>query len=111
MKRVAILISGGNGGTGASPATSIKFAGLPWEMGLTEAHQVLAMNKLRERITLVPGNHDEALRQYNGLRAVWAGRGDEDLHVYRFGDALQELAGFFGKRGLALGNVDNVVHQ
>ena len=47
-----ILISGHNGGTGASPATSIKYAGLPWEMGLTEAHQVLAMNKLRERITL-----------------------------------------------------------
>ncbi|MGX9352146.1 glutamate synthase large subunit [Shimia sp. W99] len=47
-----ILISGGNGGTGASPATSIKFAGLPWEMGLTEAHQVLAMNKLRDRVTL-----------------------------------------------------------
>ena len=47
-----ILISGHNGGTGASPATSIKYAGLPWEMGLTEAHQVLAMNNLRERITL-----------------------------------------------------------
>ncbi|MCE8535127.1 glutamate synthase large subunit [Ruegeria pomeroyi] len=47
-----ILISGGNGGTGASPATSIKFAGLPWEMGLTEAHQVLSMNNLRDRITL-----------------------------------------------------------
>ena len=47
-----ILISGHNGGTGASPATSIKFAGLPWEMGLTEAHQVLSMNNLRERITL-----------------------------------------------------------
>ena len=47
-----ILISGHNGGTGASPATSIKFAGLPWEMGLTEAHQVLAMNNLRGRVTL-----------------------------------------------------------
>ncbi len=47
-----ILISGHNGGTGASPATSIKYAGLPWEMGLTEAHQVLSMNKLRDRITL-----------------------------------------------------------
>ncbi|MEM1428141.1 MAG: glutamate synthase large subunit [Pseudomonadota bacterium] len=47
-----ILISGHNGGTGASPATSIKYAGLPWEMGLTEAHQVLAMNKLRARVTL-----------------------------------------------------------
>ena len=51
-KADVILISGHNGGTGASPATSIKYAGMPWEMGLTEAHQVLAMNKLRERVTL-----------------------------------------------------------
>ena len=51
-KADVILISGHNGGTGASPSTSIKFAGLPWEMGLTEAHQVLAMNRLRERVTL-----------------------------------------------------------
>jgi glutamate synthase (NADPH/NADH) large chain/glutamate synthase (ferredoxin) len=51
-KADVILISGHNGGTGASPATSIKYAGLPWEMGLTEAHQVLAMNHLRDRITL-----------------------------------------------------------
>ncbi|RJL06310.1 glutamate synthase large subunit [Paracoccus siganidrum] len=51
-KADVILISGHNGGTGASPATSIKFAGLPWEMGLTEAHQVLAMNRLRDRVTL-----------------------------------------------------------
>ncbi|WP_323783739.1 glutamate synthase large subunit [Thalassovita sp.] len=51
-KADVILISGANGGTGASPATSIKFAGLPWEMGLTEAHQVLAMNNLRSRVTL-----------------------------------------------------------
>ncbi|GAB5447153.1 glutamate synthase large subunit [Gymnodinialimonas sp.] len=51
-KADVILISGHNGGTGASPATSIKYAGLPWEMGLTEAHQVLAMNNLRGRITL-----------------------------------------------------------
>ncbi|MEL7343319.1 MAG: glutamate synthase-related protein, partial [Pseudomonadota bacterium] len=51
-KADVILISGHNGGTGASPATSIKYAGLPWEMGLTEAHQVLAMNRLRDRITL-----------------------------------------------------------
>ncbi|WP_296642601.1 glutamate synthase large subunit [Roseinatronobacter sp.] len=51
-KADVILISGHNGGTGASPGTSIKYAGLPWEMGLTEAHQVLAMNKLRDRITL-----------------------------------------------------------
>ena len=51
-KADVILISGHNGGTGASPATSIKFAGLPWEMGLSEAHQVLAMNNLRDRVTL-----------------------------------------------------------
>ncbi len=47
-----ILIAGHNGGTGASPQTSIKYAGLPWEMGLTEAHQVLTLNGLRERVIL-----------------------------------------------------------
>ncbi len=51
-KADVILVSGHNGGTGASPATSIKYAGLPWEMGLTEAHQVLSMNNLRDRVTL-----------------------------------------------------------
>lgn len=51
-KADVILISGHNGGTGASPATSVKYAGLPWEMGLTEAHQVLALNNLRDRVTL-----------------------------------------------------------
>ncbi len=51
-KADVILISGHNGGTGASPATSIKYVGLPWEMGITEAHQVLAMNDLRGRVTL-----------------------------------------------------------
>ncbi|MCY4007399.1 MAG: glutamate synthase large subunit [Rhodobacteraceae bacterium] len=51
-KADVILISGHNGGTGASPATSIKFAGLPWEIGLSEVHQVLTMNNLRDRVTL-----------------------------------------------------------
>ena len=51
-KADVILISGHNGGTGASPATSIKYAGLPWEMGLAETHQVLTMNNLRDRVTL-----------------------------------------------------------
>ncbi|ARO15432.1 glutamate synthase (NADPH/NADH) large chain [Ketogulonicigenium robustum] len=51
-KADVILVSGHNGGTGASPGTSIKYAGLPWEMGLTEAHQVLTMNNLRDRVTL-----------------------------------------------------------
>ena len=48
-KADAILISGHSGGTGASPQTSIKYAGLPWEMGLSEAHQVLMLNRLRHR--------------------------------------------------------------
>jgi len=47
-----IQISGHNGGTGASPQTSIKYAGAPWEMGLTEVNQVLTLNNLRHRITL-----------------------------------------------------------
>ncbi len=47
-----ILISGNTGGTGASPQTSIKFAGTPWEMGLTEANQVLTLNGLRHRVKL-----------------------------------------------------------
>jgi glutamate synthase (NADPH/NADH) large chain len=47
-----ILISGHVGGTGASPQSSIKYAGSPWEMGLSEAHQVLMLNNLRHRVTL-----------------------------------------------------------
>jgi glutamate synthase (NADPH) large chain len=48
----AILISGHDGGTGASPLTSIKHAGIPWEIGLAETHQVLVMNNLRGRVRL-----------------------------------------------------------
>ncbi len=47
-----ILISGHSGGTGASPQTSIKYAGIPWEMGLTEANQILTLNNLRHNVTL-----------------------------------------------------------
>jgi len=47
-----ILISGHNGGTGASPQTSVKYVGIPWEMGLTEANQVLTLNNLRHTVTL-----------------------------------------------------------
>jgi glutamate synthase (NADPH/NADH) large chain len=46
----AVLISGGDGGTGASPLSSIKHAGIPWELGLSETHQVLVANDLRTRI-------------------------------------------------------------
>ncbi|MBK7864927.1 MAG: glutamate synthase large subunit [Archangiaceae bacterium] len=48
----AVTISGYEGGTGASPLSSIKHAGLPWELGLAEAQQVLVMNGLRERVRL-----------------------------------------------------------
>ncbi len=47
-----ILISGDSGGTGASPLTSIKHAGVPWELGLAETQQVLVMNDLRSRVRL-----------------------------------------------------------
>ena len=47
-----VLISGYDGGTGASPVTSLKHAGMPWELGLAETQQVLVENKLRDRITV-----------------------------------------------------------
>ena len=47
-----ILISGHSGGTGATPQTSVKYVGIPWEMGLTEANQVLTLNNLRHTVTL-----------------------------------------------------------
>ena len=51
-KADVILISGHNGGTGASPQTSVKYAGIPWEMGLTEVNQVLTLNGLRQNVVL-----------------------------------------------------------
>ncbi len=47
-----ILISGGDGGTGASPMSSIRYAGLPWELGLSETHQALVLNNLRSRVRI-----------------------------------------------------------
>ena len=47
-----LVIAGDTGGTGASPLTSIKHAGVPWELGIAETHQVLVMNNLRSRVTL-----------------------------------------------------------
>ena len=47
-----VLISGHDGGTGASPLSSIKYAGIPWELGLAETHQSLMLNNLRSRITV-----------------------------------------------------------
>ncbi|RFM27592.1 glutamate synthase large subunit [Deminuibacter soli] len=51
-KADVILISGHDGGTGASPVSSIKHAGLPWELGLAETNQTLVKNKLRSRVTV-----------------------------------------------------------
>jgi glutamate synthase (ferredoxin) len=45
-----ILISGHDGGTGASPLSSVKYAGIPWELGLAETHQILVLNGLRDRV-------------------------------------------------------------
>src|SRR5690606_1801682 len=47
-----VLISGHDGGTGASPLTSLKHAGAPWEIGLAETQQVLMLNRLRDRIVV-----------------------------------------------------------
>ena len=51
-KSDVVLISGHDGGTGASPLTSLKHAGVPWELGLAETQQTLVLNKLRDRITV-----------------------------------------------------------
>ncbi|OYX95851.1 MAG: glutamate synthase subunit alpha, partial [Caulobacter sp. 35-67-4] len=51
-KADVILVAGGVGGTGASPQTSVKYAGGPWEMGLSEANQVLTLNNLRHSVVL-----------------------------------------------------------
>jgi len=51
-KADVILISGHSGGTGASPQTSVKYVGVPWEMGLTETNQILTLNGLRHKVTL-----------------------------------------------------------
>src|SRR6202022_2059976 len=49
-----VLVSGHDGGTGASPLSSIKGAGVPWELGLAETQQVLVANRLRERLPVRP---------------------------------------------------------
>ena len=71
-KADVVLISGHDGGTGASPQTSIKHAGIPWELGLAETHQVLVLNDLRGRI-VVQTDGQIAHRPRRGDRhACWA---------------------------------------
>lgn len=52
-----ILVSGNDGGTGASPQNSIQYAGLPWELGVSETHQTLLLNNLRSRVVLETDGH------------------------------------------------------
>ncbi len=60
------MIAGHDGGTGASPLTSIKHAGLPWELGIAETHQTLVMNNLRSRVVLQTDGQIKTGRDCNG---------------------------------------------
>ena len=82
----AVLISGADGGTGASPLSSIKHTGLPWELGLSETHQVLVKNDLRGRITV---QTDGAMRTGRDI-AIAALLGAEE---YGFGTAALIVLG------------------
>ncbi len=83
-----VLISGHDGGTGASPLTSIKHAGVPWELGLAETQQVLVLNRLRDRIVVqVDGQLRTgrdvvvaALLGGRGVRLLDRGAGGVGLH-------------------------------
>ena len=65
-----MLISGHDGGTGAAKWTSIKSAGLPWELGLAETHQTLVANDLRGRTVLQVGGRVGGMRELQ-LGRVW----------------------------------------
>ena len=70
-----ILVSGFDGGTGAAPRNSIYNAGLPWELGLAEAHQTLIMNGLRDKVMLetdgkLMTGRDVAIAAHSGCRGV-----------------------------------------
>ena len=71
-----VLISGYDGGTGASPQTSIKHAGIPWELGLAETHQTLVLNNLRSRIAVetdgqLKTGRDVVDRRAARRRGIW----------------------------------------
>ena len=74
-----ILISGHDGGTGASPLTGIKHAGLPWELGIAETHQTLVMNDLRKSRGPADGRPDQD-RPRRGHSHHPRGRGDRLCH-------------------------------
>ncbi|MEO0293307.1 MAG: glutamate synthase large subunit [candidate division WOR-3 bacterium] len=92
-----ILISGGDGGTGAAPLSSIHHAGLPWELGLSETHQTLVLNNLRDRIRL---QTDGQIRTGRDI-AIAAILGAEE---YGFGTAALVVLGCVLLRHCNLGN-------
>ena len=67
-----VLISGDSGGTGASPLASIKYAGIPWELGLAETHQTLVLNDLRGRIRVETDGQMKTGRDVVDRHACWA---------------------------------------
>ncbi len=92
-----ILISGGDGGTGASPRSSVRHAGLPWELGLAETHQTLVLNDLRSRVRL---QTDGQMRTGRDI-AVAAILGAEE---YGFGTAALVIMGCVMLRHCNLNN-------
>ena len=72
-----VLISGTDGGTGASPLTSLKHAGMPWELGLAETHQVLVLNNLRDRIIVQTDGQLKTGRDVVIARAAWCARSSD----------------------------------
>ena len=88
-----IQISGHDGGTGASPLSSIKHAGVPWELGLTEVHQVLMANELRDRVVLrVDGGlktgWDVVNGGFDGSRRIWLWLHRHDCGRLYYGSGL-----------------------
>jgi len=92
-----ILISGGDGGTGAAPLSSIHHAGLPWELGLSETHQTLVLNNLRSRVRL---QTDGQIRTGKDI-AIAAILGAEE---YGFGTVALIVLGCVMLRHCNLGN-------
>ena len=87
-----VLISGHDGGTGASPLTSLKHAGIPWELGLAETQQTLLANGLRDRIVVQTDGQMKTGRDVVDRRAA-RGRGVRLRHRPAGGDGLHHDAG------------------
>ena len=87
-----IMISGHDGGTGASPLTSLKHAGIPWELGLAETQQTLVLNRLRDRVIVQTDGQMKTGRDVVIARPA-RGRGVRLRHGAAGGDGLHHDAG------------------